>query len=232
MNLILFGAPGAGKGTQAARISAALAIPAISTGDIIREAIKTGSPLGQQSKSYTDAGKLVPDEVIIGIIRERLAEDDCANGYILDGVPRTIAQAEAMEGGLQSCQHSYHTFRLNGSTGNEILLSQRGCSFLRFGAVWCIMGNILDIGAGIMAIEYERKFAATPEMLEKVEKDFNLGKELIWSNEIGPNGYIPQIKDFNSSKYLTYEQGEQDWLQKKRLWRFRHITENLVIITT
>ena len=97
MNLILLGAPGAGKGTQAERLSKELQIPTISTGNILRAAIKNGTPTGLKAKSFMDAGKLVPDEVIIGIITERLAEEDCKNGYILDGVPRTIAQAEAME---------------------------------------------------------------------------------------------------------------------------------------
>ncbi len=97
MNLILLGAPGAGKGTQAAILSEKLNIPAISTGNILRAAVKNGTPVGLQAKSYMDAGKLVPDDVIIGIVAERLAEADCRNGYILDGVPRTIAQAEALE---------------------------------------------------------------------------------------------------------------------------------------
>ena len=97
MKLILLGAPGAGKGTQAERLCKELNIPTISTGNILRAAIKNGTPTGMKAKSFMDAGQLVPDEVIIGIITERLAEADCAGGYILDGVPRTIAQAEAME---------------------------------------------------------------------------------------------------------------------------------------
>lgn len=97
MKMILLGAPGAGKGTQAERLCKLLNIPTISTGNILRAAIKNGTPTGLKAKAFMDAGKLVPDEVIIGIITERLAEDDCKNGYILDGVPRTIAQAEAME---------------------------------------------------------------------------------------------------------------------------------------
>ena len=97
MKLILLGAPGAGKGTQAANICAKYGIPAISTGDALRAAIKEGTQLGLEAKSYMDAGKLVPDEVIIGVISERLAEADCQNGFILDGVPRTIPQAEALE---------------------------------------------------------------------------------------------------------------------------------------
>lgn len=97
MRLILLGAPGAGKGTQAEILSRILNIPTISTGNILRAAIKNGTPVGLKAESYINAGQLVPDDVIIGIIKERLAEADCANGYILDGVPRTIPQAEAME---------------------------------------------------------------------------------------------------------------------------------------
>lgn len=96
MRLILLGAPGAGKGTQAERIAAQLNIPTISTGNILREAIKNGTPIGLQAKGLIDQGKLVPDDVIIGIVRERLAKADCAKGYILDGVPRTIPQAQAL----------------------------------------------------------------------------------------------------------------------------------------
>ncbi len=97
MRLILLGAPGAGKGTQAEILSKTLSIPTISTGNILRAAMKEGTPVGLEAKAYVDAGKLVPDEVIIGIIKDRLAQPDCANGYILDGVPRTIPQAKAME---------------------------------------------------------------------------------------------------------------------------------------
>ena len=99
MKLILLGAPGAGKGTQAEILSKMLGIPTISTGNILRAAIKNGTPVGLRAKSYMDRGALVPDAVIIGIIRERLNEPDCAAGYILDGVPRTIPQAQAMEDG-------------------------------------------------------------------------------------------------------------------------------------
>ena len=97
MNLILLGAPGAGKGTQAEIICAKLNIPSISTGNILRAAVKEGTEMGLKAKSFMDAGALVPDEVIIGILKERLAQPDCANGFILDGVPRTLAQAEALE---------------------------------------------------------------------------------------------------------------------------------------
>ena len=93
MNLILLGAPGAGKGTQAEVIAEHLSIPTISTGNIIREALKSGTEMGRKAKEYMDAGKLVPDDIVIGIIQERLAQPDCAGGFILDGFPRTIPQA-------------------------------------------------------------------------------------------------------------------------------------------
>ncbi len=97
MKLILLGAPGAGKGTQAEILSAKLGIPTISTGNILRAAIKDGTPIGLEAKSYMDAGKLVPDAVIIGVVAQRLEKDDCAKGFILDGVPRTLGQAEALD---------------------------------------------------------------------------------------------------------------------------------------
>lgn len=96
MKLILLGAPGAGKGTQAEKICEKLNIPAISTGNILRAAVKDGTEMGLKAKNYMDAGQLVPDEVVIGIIKDRLNDDDCKNGFILDGFPRTIPQAQAL----------------------------------------------------------------------------------------------------------------------------------------
>lgn len=104
MNLILMGPPGAGKGTQAERIVAEYHIPHISTGDAFRAAMKQGTPLGLKAKEYVDAGLLVPDEVTIGIVRERLQQDDCRKGFMLDGFPRTISQAEALDEILRSLQ--------------------------------------------------------------------------------------------------------------------------------
>ena len=102
MNLILLGAPGAGKGTQAELLMEKLNIPGISTGNMLREAMKNGTPVGEKAKYYMDNGLLVPDEVILDIVAERVAQPDCANGFILDGVPRTLAQAEALlERGVQ-----------------------------------------------------------------------------------------------------------------------------------
>ncbi|MDO8446013.1 MAG: adenylate kinase [Deltaproteobacteria bacterium] len=103
LNLILLGPPGAGKGTQAKKLVEKYGIPQVSTGDILREAVKTGTPLGVEAKSYMNRGALVPDEVVIGIVKERLKRDDCTNGYVLDGFPRTISQADALFSYLNEC---------------------------------------------------------------------------------------------------------------------------------
>ena len=151
MNLIFLGPPGAGKGTQAVRVCERLGIPQISTGDILRRAIKNETPTGLAAKSYIDKGQLVPDSVVIDIVRERLEHEDCRGGYLLDGFPRTVAQAEALETFARidavididvsdeklverlsgrrvclSCGGTYHVSRLNGSTtcekcGNELI---------------------------------------------------------------------------------------------------------------
>jgi adenylate kinase len=102
MNLILLGGPGAGKGTQAKKLIEKYRIPQISTGDILRAAVKDGTEMGKKAKEYMDAGKLVPDEVVIGIIKDRLAQPDCKKGFILDGFPRTVPQAEALDKVLSS----------------------------------------------------------------------------------------------------------------------------------
>ena len=139
-NIILLGAPGAGKGTQAAMIAEEFNVPHISTGDILRRNIKEGTPLGLKAKAFVESGGLVPDEVVIGLVEDRLSQDDCKNGYILDGFPRTIAQAEALDkvaridlainidvpfetiidrlGGRRVCVcgETYHVSMLNGET--------------------------------------------------------------------------------------------------------------------
>ena len=97
LNLVMFGPPGAGKGTQASRLAGQRGIPQISTGDILRDAVRAGTPLGLQAKAVMDAGELVSDEIVVGIVREQLAQDDAANGFILDGFPRTVAQVSALD---------------------------------------------------------------------------------------------------------------------------------------
>ena len=139
-NIILLGAPGAGKGTQAAMIAEEFKVPHISTGDILRRNMKEGTPLGLKAKAFVESGGLVPDEVVIGLVEDRLSQEDCKNGYILDGFPRTIAQAEALDkvaridlainidvpfetiidrlGGRRVCVcgDTYHVSMLNGET--------------------------------------------------------------------------------------------------------------------
>ena len=102
MNLILLGPPGAGKGTQAELLLKRFSIPHISTGDIFRAAIKEGTPLGTEAKRYMDSGQLVPDEVVIGIVKERLLKEDCKSGFLLDGFPRTVPQADSLDNFLQN----------------------------------------------------------------------------------------------------------------------------------
>src|SRR2546427_4332207 len=113
MRLVFLGAPGAGKGTQAQRLAAQEQIPHISTGEILRESVTRGTPLGLQAKGYMDSGKLVPDEVVIGLVREKLTSPECARGYILDGFPRTVAQAEALD----------RIFRETGTPGLDHVIS-------------------------------------------------------------------------------------------------------------
>ena len=140
MKIIMLGAPGAGKGTQAAMIAEEFKVPHISTGDILRRNMKEGTPLGLKAKAFVESGGLVPDEVVIGLVEDRLSQEDCKNGYILDGFPRTIAQAEALDkvaridlainidvpfetiidrlGGRRVCVcgETYHVSMLNGET--------------------------------------------------------------------------------------------------------------------
>ncbi|MEK6695336.1 MAG: adenylate kinase [Nitrospirota bacterium] len=113
MRLVFFGAPGVGKGTQAQRLAAQERIPQVSTGEILRESVKQGTPLGLQAKGFMESGKLVPDDVVIGLAREKLTSPECSRGYILDGFPRTVAQAEALD----------RTFQETGSPGLDHVVS-------------------------------------------------------------------------------------------------------------
>ena len=138
MNLILLGAPGAGKGTQAEILVEKLGIPAISTGNMLREAIANGTPVGLQAKHYMDNGLLVPDEVILGIVAERVAQPDCAKGFILDGVPRTLAQAEALEAKGVKIDHVV-SIEVDDSEIEGRMTGRRVCS--KCGASYHIVAN-------------------------------------------------------------------------------------------
>ena len=123
MKIVMLGAPGAGKGTQAIKIADKYDIPHISTGDIFRANIKGGTELGQKAKSYIDKGELVPDEVTIGMLLDRIAQDDCKNGYVLDGFPRTIPQAESLTDALKT-QGDKIDFALNIDVTDEAIIER------------------------------------------------------------------------------------------------------------
>ena len=123
MKIVMLGAPGAGKGTQAIKIADKYDIPHISTGDIFRANIKGGTELGQKAKSYIDKGELVPDEVTIGMLLDRIAQDDCKNGYVLDGFPRTIPQGESLTEALKS-QGDQIDFALNIDVPDEAIIER------------------------------------------------------------------------------------------------------------
>ena len=138
MNIIFLGAPGAGKGTQAEILVEKLGIPAISTGNMLREAMANGTPVGKQAKHYMDNGLLVPDEVILGIVAERVAQPDCAKGFILDGVPRTLAQAEALEAKGVKIDHVV-SIEVDDSEIEGRMTGRRVCS--KCGASYHIVAN-------------------------------------------------------------------------------------------
>ncbi len=142
MNIIMLGPPGAGKGTQAKMMVERLSIPQISTGDMLRAAVKEGTELGKKAKEYMDSGKLVPDEVVIGIVKERLAQSDCDRGFILDGFPRTIPQAEALDKVLGELGKKIE-YVINVAVPNEELLSRltgrRTCK--KCGAMYHVVFN-------------------------------------------------------------------------------------------
>ena len=181
MNLILLGAPGAGKGTQAELLVQKLGIPAISTGNMLREAIANGTEVGMQAKHYMDNGLLVPDEVILGIVAERVTQSDCAKGFILDGVPRTLAQAEALEAKHIRIDHVV-SIEIDDSVIEGRMTGRRVCS--KCGASYHVVANpsktegICDLCGGELAIrkddapETVRKRLTVYHAETEVLKDF------------------------------------------------------------
>ena len=187
MNLILLGAPGAGKGTQAELLTEKLSIPSISTGNMLREAMANGSELGKQVKELMESGALVPDDVILGIVAERVAQPDCAGGFILDGVPRTIAQAEGLAARGLRIDHVV-SIEIDDSVIEDRMTGRRVCS--KCGASYHIVANppktegICDLCGSALAIRKDDAPETVRHRLEvyhaqtEVLKDFysKLGK--------------------------------------------------------
>jgi len=178
MNLILLGAPGAGKGTQAELILEKLGIPSISTGNMLREAMANGTEIGKQAKYYMDNGLLVPDDVIMGIVAERVARPDCANGFILDGVPRTLAQAEALEAKGIRIDHVV-SIEVDDSVIEGRMTGRRVCS--KCGASYHIVANPTKV-EGICDLCGESVVTRkddTPETVQKRLKVYHSETEVL-----------------------------------------------------
>lgn len=206
MNLVFLGLPGAGKGTQAALLAEKYNIPHISTGDMFREAVKQETELGKKAKEYMEAGELVPDQVTIGIVRERLAQDDCRRGFILDGFPRTIAQAEALEEVLQELNRELDLALLIDAPEEELverLTGRRVCQ--NCGATYHVkfdppeVEGICDECGGKLEQRDDDKPATVKKRLEvnrkKTEKmiDFYSSRGIL--TEIDARGEIDDIQE-------------------------------------
>ena len=186
MNLILLGAPGAGKGTQAELLMEKLSIPSISTGNMLREAIANGTELGRQVKTFMDGGMLVPDDLILSIVAERVAQPDCANGFILDGVPRTLPQAEALKAKGVRIDHVV-SIEIDDSVIEGRMTGRRVCS--KCGASYHVVANppktegVCDLCGGELIIRKDDAPETVRKRLEvyhastEVLKDFYAGED-------------------------------------------------------
>ncbi len=201
MNLILLGAPGAGKGTQAELLVEALGIPSISTGNMLREAIANGTEIGKQAKHYMDNGLLVPDEVILGIVAERVAQPDCANGFILDGVPRTLAQAEALEAKGVRIDHVV-SIEIDDSVIEGRMTGRRVCS--KCGASYHIVANptkvegICDACGAEVVIRKDD----TPETVQKRLKVYHEETEVL-KEFYAKRGNLRMVEGNQAIKQIT-----------------------------
>lgn len=199
MKLILLGPPGAGKGTQAEVLSEKLNIPAISTGNILRAAAKNQTLIGLEAKEYMDAGKLVPDSVIIGVISEKLQEDDCKNGFILDGVPRTIPQAEALEQAGITFDHVI-SLEISDDEIIERMAGRRVCTSCS--TPFHVKGRppkqegVCDVCGGVLELRKDDK----PEVVATRLK--------VYHEETAP------LKEFYASRNLLREVANQDTIEK------------------
>ncbi len=203
MNLILLGAPGAGKGTQAELLVDALGIPSISTGNMLREAMANGTEIGKQAKHYMDNGLLVPDEVILGIVAERVAQPDCANGFILDGVPRTLAQAEALEAKGIRIDHVV-SIEIDDSVIEGRMTGRRVCS--KCGASYHIVANPTKVegicdacGAEVMIRKDD-----TPETVQKRLKVYHEETEVL-KDFYAKRGNLRMVDGDQPIKQITAE---------------------------
>ena len=178
MNIILLGAPGAGKGTQAELLVEALGIPSISTGNMLREAMANGTQIGKQAKHYMDNGLLVPDEVILGIVAERVAKPDCAKGFILDGVPRTLAQAQALEDKGVRIDHVV-SIEIDDAVIEGRMTGRRVCS--KCGASYHIVANPTKVEGicDLCGAEVTIRKDDTPETVQKRLKVYHEETEVL-----------------------------------------------------
>ncbi len=203
MNIILLGAPGAGKGTQAELLVEALGIPSISTGNMLREAMANGTEIGKQAKHYMENGLLVPDEVILGIVAERVAQADCANGFILDGVPRTLAQAEALEAKGVRIDHVV-SIEIDDSVIEGRMTGRRVCS--KCGASYHIVANptkvegICDACGSEVVIRKDD----TPETVQKRLKVYHEETEVL-KDFYAKRGNLRMVEGNQPIKQITAE---------------------------
>ena len=203
MNIILLGAPGAGKGTQAELLVEALGIPSISTGNMLREAMANGTEIGKQAKHYMENGLLVPDEVIFGIVAERVAQADCANGFILDGVPRTLAQAEALEAKGVRIDHVV-SIEIDDSVIEGRMTGRRVCS--KCGASYHIVANPTKI-EGICdacGCEVVIRKDDTPETVQKRLKVYHEETEVL-KDFYAKRGNLRMVEGNQPIKQITAE---------------------------
>ncbi len=203
MNIILLGAPGAGKGTQAELLVEALGIPSISTGNMLREAMANGTEIGKQAKHYMENGLLVPDEVILGIVAERVAQPDCAKGFILDGVPRTLAQAEALEEKGVRIDHVV-SIEIDDAVIEGRMTGRRVCS--KCGASYHIVANPTKVegicdscGAEVMIRKDD-----TPETVQKRLKVYHEETEVL-KDFYAKRGNLRMVEGNQPIKKITAE---------------------------
>ncbi len=205
MQIVFLGAPGAGKGTQAKKIADELSIPHISTGDIFREAIDSETPLGKEAKKYVEQGKLVPDEIVSGIVKERLSQDDCASGFILDGYPRTLPQGESLQETLKEIQRELSVVLYLEVNRDELIQRLTGRRICRnCGEIYHVMYSaskeegICDKCGGEL---YQRKDDSAETVGERLDVYFTQTEPLVKYYE--EQGLLKRVAGEHSPKEVT-----------------------------